>query len=72
MHVAQWVTIALGVLAALVTVLSLFPGSHWIVRLWDFPRLQIAVLAVAAGGVYAALFFEGGALEWALLAATAA
>lgn len=72
MHIAQWVTIALGVLAALVTVLSLFPGSHWSLRLWDFPRLQIGIVAAAAGIVYAALFFDGGALEWALLAATGA
>ena len=69
MHVAQWVTVALGVLAALLTVLSLFPGSHWIVRLWDFPRLQIAAVAAAAGIAYAALFLDGDALEWAFLAA---
>src|SRR5688500_11041936 len=73
MHdIAQWVTIALGVLAALLTTLSLFPGSHWSLRLWDFPRLQIGVVAAAAGVVYAALFFGGGALEWAFLAAAGA
>lgn len=72
MHIAQWVTIALGVLAALLTTLSLFPGSHWSLRLWDFPRLQIGIVAAAAGIVYAALFFDGGALEWAFLAATGA
>jgi len=70
MQILQWVTIGLGVLAALLTGLSLFPGSHWSVRLWDFPRLQLAVVAAVAGGVYAALFFDGGILEWALLAAT--
>jgi endonuclease/exonuclease/phosphatase (EEP) superfamily protein YafD len=69
MQIAQWVTLALGVLAVLLTLLSLIPGSHWIVRLWDFPRLQIAFVALAAGIAYAALFFEGGALEWAFLAA---
>lgn len=72
MHVAQWVTIAVGALAALVTVLSLFPGSHWSLRLWDFPRLQIATVAAVAGAVYLALFWDGDALEWAFLAATAA
>ena len=72
MHVAQWVIVALGVLAALLTTLSLFPGSHWIVRLWDFPRLQIGVLGLAAGAGYAAGFFHGRPLEWAFLAATGA
>ena len=72
MHIVQWVTVGLGVLAALLTVLSLFPGSHWSVRLWDFPRLQIAAVAAAAGIAYGTLFFDGGALEWAFLAATAA
>ncbi|MBW3571094.1 MAG: endonuclease/exonuclease/phosphatase family protein [Gemmatimonadetes bacterium] len=72
MLVAQWVTVGLGVLAALLTALSLFPGSHWMVRLWDFPRLQIAALASLSGAVYAAAFFRGGALEWAFLATAAA
>lgn len=72
MHVAQWVTVALGVLAALLTLLSLFPGSHWIVRLWDFPRLQIGTVAAASAIVYASLFFGGKALEWGFLAVTAA
>ena len=59
MHVAQWVTVALGVLAALVTVLSLFPGSHWIVRLWDFPRHADRVPSPPRrGSSYAALFFD--------------
>mgnify|MGYP006143574099 CR=1 FL=1 len=72
MHIAQWVAIALGVLAALLTALSLLPGSHWSLRLWDFPRLQLGVVAAAAGIAYAALFFGGGALEWVFLAVTGA
>jgi endonuclease/exonuclease/phosphatase (EEP) superfamily protein YafD len=72
MQIAQWVTVAAGVLAAVVTVLSLFPGSHWIVRVWDFPRLQIGAVAAAAGIVYGATWFDGTPLEWAFLAAVAA
>lgn len=72
MHVAQWITVALGVLAALLTGLSLFPGSHWIVRLWDFPRLQIGGIAAVSAAVYAAEFFRARPLEWAFLAATGA
>ena len=70
MQIAQWVIVGLGLLATLVTLLSLLPGSHWSVRLWDFPRLQIAFVAAAAGVAYALWFFEGGAAEWAFLAAT--
>ena len=71
MHVLQWVTIALGLLAAALTLLSLLPGSHWAVRLWDFPRLQLACIAAFAGIVYAATWFHGGTAEWAFLAAAA-
>jgi endonuclease/exonuclease/phosphatase (EEP) superfamily protein YafD len=72
MQIAQWVTIGVGLLAAVVTGLSLVRGSHWIVRVWDFPRLQIAVVALAAAIVYAILFYDGGPLEIAFLAVTAA
>lgn len=72
MQIAQWVTIGVGLLAAVLTGLSLIPGSHWIVRLWDFPRLQIAVVAGGAALVYAILFRNDEPLEWAFLAVTAA
>ena len=71
MQILQWLLVALGTLAALLTLLSLFPGSHWSVRLWDFPRVQIAVLAATAGAAYAAAFFRGRPAEWAFLAAVA-
>lgn len=69
MQIAQWVTVAVGALAVVLTGLSLVPGSHWAVRLWDFPRLQIAFFAAAAAAVYWALFLEGRPAEWAFLAA---
>jgi endonuclease/exonuclease/phosphatase (EEP) superfamily protein YafD len=72
MQIVQWVTLGVGLLAAVLTGLSLIPGSHWILRLWDFPRLQIAVVAAASGVVYAALYHDGAPLEWAFLAATGA
>jgi endonuclease/exonuclease/phosphatase (EEP) superfamily protein YafD len=38
---------ALCALPAVVTVLSLSRSTHWIFRLWDFPRMQIASVASA-------------------------
>lgn len=72
MQIAQWITIAVGVLAVAFTGLSLLPGSHWAVRLWDFPRMQIAFMAALAGVVYGTVFFERGTAEWAFLAAVTA
>ncbi|HEX8431880.1 MAG TPA: hypothetical protein VF625_11350, partial [Longimicrobium sp.] len=60
----QWVLIVLGVIAAAGTLLSLHGGSHWFVRLWDFPRVQIATVAGAAGVAYFLFFFRGRTLEW--------
>jgi endonuclease/exonuclease/phosphatase (EEP) superfamily protein YafD len=70
--IGEWVTVGLGLLAVLVTLVSLHPSPHWSVRLWDFPRVQIAVLAAAAGMVHAAAFSDGGVLDWTFVAATAA
>lgn len=29
-----------------ITILPLFPSNHWIVRVWEFPRLQISALII--------------------------
>jgi endonuclease/exonuclease/phosphatase (EEP) superfamily protein YafD len=70
--VLQWVLIVLGVIAAAGTLLSLHGGSHWFVRLWDFPRVQIATVAGASGVAYFLFFFRQRPLEWAFLAAVTA
>ena len=68
--VLQWVTLAVCALAVAVTLLSLSDSPHWGARMWDFPRLQIAFAAAAAGAVYLAFFYDGGIGEGVLLAAT--
>lgn len=66
----QWLVVAAGLLAVAVTLLALHSSSHWIVRIWDFPRVQIALVAGISAALYAALFFRERPLEWAFLAAT--
>jgi len=69
--VLQWVTIAACALCIGGTLLSLSQSARWWVRVWDFPRLQIAAVAGAAGAVYALAFFHGAIPGAILLAATA-
>lgn len=73
MHtVLHWVLLGTGLLLAGGTAASLTHSSHWAVRNWDFPRVQIAAAQVIVGGLYAAYYFQGRAYEWAFLAAVAA
>lgn len=60
-----------GLLAAAGSALSVSRSPHWLVRGWDFPRVQIAVVAALCGALYAAFFFHGRGYEWAFLAAMA-
>ena len=69
--VVRWTLMGLGFLMAGGTLLSMSRNPHWLVRLWDFPRVQIATLAALAGAAYALLFFRGDPLEWSFLAAVA-
>lgn len=48
---------------ALGTLLGTRRSSHWFVRGWDFPRVQIALLAALGGALYVP-FWEGGLLDW--------
>ncbi len=68
----RWIPLGLGSLTAAGTLLSFSKSPHWAVRLWDFPRVQIATAAALSGSAYAALYMEGKREEWAFLGAMAA
>lgn len=40
----RWILIGLGALAVLLTALPLIPSNHSLIRICDFPRIQLAVL----------------------------
>jgi len=69
----QWGKGALAALAIVLIIISFLPmwwTDHWWVRLWDFPRLQVAGLLILVG---AGLWFTFvGRWRWSLLAGTAA
>lgn len=44
MRILRWILIGLGGLAVLVTALPMIPTNESTVRIWDFPRIQIAIL----------------------------
>jgi endonuclease/exonuclease/phosphatase (EEP) superfamily protein YafD len=55
-------------LPAIGTLLSFSRRPHWIFRMWDFPRVQLATLAAAGGTSYALRYFRGRPADYALLA----
>ena len=63
-------TFLILLLAALLVAVTLAPLSrthHWWVRMWDFPRIQIAIALALV--IVLALFFLSGWLRWAVVAA---
>ena len=69
MHAALW---TVGALVIVLTALPLIPTTHWTVRVWNFPRFQICVIAVAVLGALALLAWPQSAAEWLLVAGIAA
>jgi endonuclease/exonuclease/phosphatase (EEP) superfamily protein YafD len=69
LSILRWSSLIVGLAMVAGTLLNLSRSPHWFVRGWDFPRVQIALLAGAAGVVYALCCAGGSALDWAFLAA---
>ena len=59
----------LGLAASAVTLLSFHKGSHWFIRAWDFPRVQIATLSALSASLFRAFFFRGRQRDYAFLSA---
>lgn len=69
--VLAWAAVGLGLAMAAGTLLSMSRSTHWLARLWDFPRVQMAAAAAASGLAYALVSFRGRPLDWAFLAVVA-
>lgn len=72
MHWLIWILYALGAVAIAATLLPIWRTTRWWVRICDFPRFQIALLALAILIVLPLLRRPQGAAEWAFLVALAA
>src|SRR5688572_10965905 len=63
----------LGGFVIVVTVLPFFRSKAWWVRIWDFPRFQLAILGtLALAGIVAANGGDRSAGTWAFVAALGA
>jgi endonuclease/exonuclease/phosphatase (EEP) superfamily protein YafD len=68
---ARGVLAAMGALLSAGTVVGFSRSPHWAVRMWDFPRAQIAIGSLAIGGIYFASYYRGRPAQMALLLALA-
>ncbi len=69
-----WAVWTAGVPLIALTLLPLVRSGAWWIRIWDYPRLQLAVLLAATAGAAGGLAAWDGAgpAEWGLIAATLA
>ena len=63
----QWISAGVGLLLVVGTTLSMTKLSAWWVRIWDFPRLQIAIAAPICAGIFIASSLVGGMSGWSLV-----
>lgn len=68
MHRARLVVAILTLIMTLLTLLPLSRNQSWWVRVWDFPRLQMAVLSVVFLLIELCLLPSAGPLAWLVVA----
>ena len=62
-----FVLFGLGALAIVTTVLPMWHTTHWWVRIWDFPRFQIALVALLVLVVTLVSHWPASLFDWLLL-----
>ena len=70
--ILRWLVVALGLSMVGGTALSVVRSPHWFIRGWDFPRVQIVVLAGLSAVLYAAFLSQSTWFEWAFIGLCAA
>jgi endonuclease/exonuclease/phosphatase (EEP) superfamily protein YafD len=65
--IVRAVVTALGITACAVTLLSFHKGAHWLIRTWDFPRVQIAGASALSASLFRAFFFRRRRADYAFL-----
>ena len=64
----QWIGVAIASVVILSTALPFLSHEAWWIRIFDFPRRQIAVLTLVTIPAYIAVAGLDGALDWLLVA----
>ncbi len=64
----RWIILILEFMMAAATLASYFNHPHWALRIWDFPRLQITMVAAILAAIYMIVFFKAGWIDWLLVA----
>jgi endonuclease/exonuclease/phosphatase (EEP) superfamily protein YafD len=72
LRLLRWIVVALGVGTTAGTALSFSRNQHWFVRLWDFPRVQLAVTGTVASALFRRFLWRGRPADHAFLITTAA
>lgn len=60
----RWLAVVLGTAAVACTLLPFIPSNEWWIRVWDFPRIQLAALLAVA---LAAMALTGSLRRWPTL-----
>jgi endonuclease/exonuclease/phosphatase (EEP) superfamily protein YafD len=68
----QWIGVAIAGIVILSTALPFLRHEAWWIRIFDFPRRQIAVVTLVTIPTYVALAGFDGALDWVLVGALCA